>query len=203
MRPCSLQSNILKTTWRKNARSFGRRAALVQENSQKTCKRTKGLTFISTHQFLHHAGDLCVAKAFQLLHLLSCEGMFPHGRVHGWAEEQRFAQIPGADDTSLQEKPRGLALGRAVSPHSFSSLCCTEVLSQPACQPKASICQCSWNIIQINSSPADLPCIIFQHSSSVMGKNEEGGYKEDRSHPTPAWGHHWSKPSWNTPRANC
>lgn len=32
--------------------------------------------------------------------------MLPHGRVHGWAEEQGFAQVPRADDTSLQEKPR-------------------------------------------------------------------------------------------------
>lgn len=86
----------------------------TQQKAAHPCRRRegkeqepgKGLTFISTHEFLHHTGDLCVAKSLQLLHVPCCDGMLPHGCVHGWAEEQGFAQIPRADHTGLREKPR-------------------------------------------------------------------------------------------------
>lgn len=53
--------------------------------------------------------------------------MFPHGCVHSWAEEQRFAQVPGTDDTSLQKKPRGWAR-RCFLPSS----CLTSLLHRSA-----------------------------------------------------------------------
>lgn len=58
-------------------------------------------TLISTHQLLVHTGDLRVAKGLELVHLLCSEGVFPHGGIHGRAEEQGLAAVPGPDDTRL------------------------------------------------------------------------------------------------------
>lgn len=58
-------------------------------------------TVVSTHQLLAHAGNLHVAKGLELAQLLGSERVLPHGSVHGRAEEQGLAEVPGPDDTGL------------------------------------------------------------------------------------------------------
>lgn len=58
-------------------------------------------TLVSTHQLLAHTGNLHVAEGLELVHLLCSERVLPHGRVHGRAEEEGFAEVPGPDDTGL------------------------------------------------------------------------------------------------------
>lgn len=61
----------------------------------------KAPTLVSTHQPLAHTGNLHVAKGLELAHLLCSERVLPHGGVHGRAEEERLAEVPGPDDTGL------------------------------------------------------------------------------------------------------
>lgn len=58
-------------------------------------------TFVSTHQLLGHTGDLDIAEGLELVYLLRCDRVLPHGGVHGRAEEQGFAAVPGPDDAGL------------------------------------------------------------------------------------------------------
>lgn len=58
-------------------------------------------TLVATHQLLGHTGDLHVAEALELAHLLRGDGVFPHGGVHRRAEEQGLPEVPGPDDTGL------------------------------------------------------------------------------------------------------
>lgn len=58
-------------------------------------------TLVSTHQLLAHTGNLHVAKGLELAHLLCSDRVFPHGSVHGRAEEEGLAEVPGPDDTCL------------------------------------------------------------------------------------------------------
>lgn len=96
--------------------------------------------------------------------------MLPHGRVHGWAEEQRLAQVPRADHTSLREKPRE-ALDFLTPSHPSAAP------FQPGCR-FVSTAGLTHGLRVI--------CSTFQPSSSLTGRKDERGYPEDKSHPAPA-----------------
>lgn len=66
-----------------------------------SCEPGQTPTLVSTDQLLGHTRDLDVAEGLELAHLLLGDGVFPHGGVHRWAEQQGFAAVPGPDDTGL------------------------------------------------------------------------------------------------------
>lgn len=60
-------------------------------------------TFISADQLLDYAGDLDVAELLEGGHLLRGDGVLPHGRVHGGAEDQGAQEVPGPHHTGLSK----------------------------------------------------------------------------------------------------